>query len=187
MTIPCIVTTQLSTPLGTMIAGALPTGICFLDFMDRGLLDKQYTRLEHDFSTHLVPGDSPLFQQLHRELQEYFARTRTIFTLPLDYKGTPFQHSVWQALLTIPYGKTISYQEQAGIIHNPKAVRAVAKTNKSNRIVILVPCHRVIGKNGTMIGYGGGIWRKEFLLNLENSEILLNSTAGHSVEPDHQF
>ena len=101
------------------------------------------------------------------QLQEYFAGKRTEFDLPLSFSGTEFQQQTWRALLTIPYGETRSYSEQAHLIGNPRAVRAVGRTNGLNPIGIVVPCHRVIGKSGELTGYAGGLDKKRFLLDLE--------------------
>ncbi len=166
-------TNEIKLPLGTMIVGATPRGICLLEFDIPERLDMQFKRLEKLFSASISHGKSPFFAQLSRELSEYFANRRTAFSVPLDIKGTKFQKSVWQTLLEIPYGTTVSYQEQAIAMGNPKAVRAVASANRANRIGILIPCHRVIGKNGSMTGYGGEIWRKEYLLTLEKASDLL--------------
>ena len=150
-----------------MIAGATVHGICMLEFMDRKMLETQLARLEKYYAANLISGSSPFFIQLNTELQEYFSGSRKTFDVSLDIKGTKFQESVWDALLAIPYGKTVSYQEQAIAINNPKAVRAVARANGENRIGLIIPCHRVIGKDEKMIGYGGKIWQKAYLLNLE--------------------
>jgi len=162
-----VVITRIPTPFGTMTAGATTRGICMLEFTDRRMLETQLDRLEKYYSANLVSGTSPFFIQLDTELQEYFNGSRRTFDVPPDIKGTKFQESAWAALSAIPYGKTASYQEQAIAIDNPKAVRAVAKANGDNRIGIIIPCHRVIGKDGKMTGYGGKIWRKEYLLDLE--------------------
>jgi len=110
---------------------------------------------------------SPYLDLAVRQVAEYFAGTRTTFDLPLDPAGTPFQRAVWSALSTIPHGETRSYAQIAAQIGNPKGVRAVGLANGRNPISIVVPCHRVIGKNGTLTGYGGGLERKRFLLDLE--------------------
>ncbi len=102
------------------------------------------------------------------QLKEYFDGKRKIFDLPLELRGTPFQNRVWEALREIPYGETKSYSEIAEAIGNPKAARAVGLANNKNPVPIIVPCHRVIGKNGNLTGYAGGLWRKEKLLELEN-------------------
>jgi AraC family transcriptional regulator of adaptative response/methylated-DNA-[protein]-cysteine methyltransferase len=114
-----------------------------------------------------VPGTSPHFDRLTSELDEYFEGKRKTFTVPLDTAGTTFQQRVWQMLTTIPYGQTRSYGEQARLIGMPTAVRAVARANGDNRISILIPCHRVVGADGKLTGYGGGLWRKQWLLELE--------------------
>ena len=132
-------------------------------------LTKQIAHLEKTRTCKIETGESPLFDQLKSELEEYFSDSRKTFDVPLDYEGTEFQKQSWKALLKIPYGETRSYQDQANAINNPKAVRAVAGANHSNKLSILIPCHRVIGKNGSLTGYGGELWRKEFLLKLENA------------------
>lgn len=105
-----------------------------------------------------------------KQLGEYFSGKRQTFDLPLDLQGTFFQLQAWHALLEIPFGQTRSYSEQAALINNPKAVRAIGLANGKNPISIIVPCHRVIGKNGTLTGYGGGLERKRFLLELESRD-----------------
>ena len=111
--------------------------------------------------------DDPLLKKAEVQLKEYFEGRRKEFALPLDLKGTEFQKRVWQALLEIPWGETRSYSEIAAAAGNAKAVRAAGMANHVNPVVIVVPCHRVIGKNGSLTGYGGGLERKQFLLNLE--------------------
>lgn len=108
-----------------------------------------------------------IIKKTQTQLKEYFAMERTVFDLPIKFSGTEFQQKTWQALLTIPYGETRSYSEQARLIDNPKAVRAVGRTNGLNPIAIVAPCHRVIGKSGKLTGYGGGLDIKKFLLDLE--------------------
>ncbi len=159
--------TRLTTPLGPMLAGAVDDGICLLEFVDRRMIETQLDRIRKYFKSDLIPGTHPLLNQLETELTAYFAGDRQTFDLPLSTPGTPFQQRVWEELLTIPYGTTRSYQEQAQGIGNPKAVRAVARANGDNRVAIIIPCHRVIGKDGNLTGYGGGLWRKKFLLELE--------------------
>lgn len=150
-----------------MLAAATTAGICLLEFMDRRLLDTQLRRLEGYYGAEPVPGTSDYFQALDTELDEYFTGDRKSFSVPLDVPGTPFQKSAWAALLAIPYGETRSYQDQARAVERPAAVRAVARANGDNRIAIVIPCHRVIGKDGSLTGYGGGLWRKRELLALE--------------------
>jgi len=165
-----LVCTKLNTPFGELLAGASEKGICLLEFTDTGRLEFQIPRLEKNYSCKVVNGNSPYFVQLSSQLIAYFQGEKKCFPdIPLDLKGTEFQMQAWEALRAIPYGETRSYQQQAQAIHKPKAVRAVASANRNNRISILIPCHRVIGKNGKMAGYGGGIWRKEYLLKLEGA------------------
>jgi len=113
------------------------------------------------------PADAHVLNTLSQELDAYFAGKLKAFTVPLRPQGTPFRMGVWQALQTIPYGETISYKELALRIGNPAAIRAVGGANHHNPISIIIPCHRVIGANGKLVGYGGGIEVKEFLLDLE--------------------
>jgi AraC family transcriptional regulator, regulatory protein of adaptative response / methylated-DNA-[protein]-cysteine methyltransferase len=162
-----ITVTRLLTPLGPMFAGAVTEGICLLEFADRRMLETQLARLRRLYGTGFVPGDNPHFRKLSSELEEYFAGRRRTFSVPLAAAGTSFQEKVWTILQDIPYGTTRSYQEQARLLGDPRAIRAVARANGDNRIAILIPCHRVIGKNGKLIGYGGGLWRKQYLLDLE--------------------
>lgn len=114
---------------------------------------------------------SELLSNTVGQLNEYFAGTRKKFSIPLDMRGTEFQKRVWNALLEIPYGETWSYKQLAEFINNPKAVRAVGGANHNNPIMIIVPCHRVIGSNGSLTGYAGGLDMKEHLLNLERAVI----------------
>jgi len=163
-----VATTRILTPLGPMLAGATEDGICLLEFVDRRMLETQLKRLHKLLNAECVPGFSQHFERLNSQLEEYFSGKRKEFDLPLVLAGTPFQQKVWKGLQTIPYGATRSYKEQAEIIGLPDAVRAVAKANGDNRIAIVIPCHRVIGANGKLVGYGGGLWRKQYLLNLES-------------------
>lgn len=125
----------------------------------------------------LTLPDTPLLQEAVRQLEEYFAGVRQSFSLPLHMQGTPFRKRCWEALCAIPYGETISYGEQARRIGSPKAVRAVGGANHHNSICIIVPCHRVIGKDGSLTGYGGGVHIKQWLLAHE-AETLASMTTG---------
>lgn len=164
--------TRLTTPLGPMVAGAVEEGICLLEFTDRRMLETQCKRLEKHLNAVLLPGDNPHFALLDRQLSAYFAGERTDFDLPLVLPGTPFQQQVWQALRDIPFGETRTYKQQAEAIGRPRAIRAVGTANGDNRIAIIVPCHRVVGGDGKLVGYGGGIWRKEWLLRHEQENQL---------------
>lgn len=162
-----IMITRILTPLGPMLAGATDEGICLLEFVDRRMLETQLNRLKKLFKAELITGSNKHFTELDKQIKEYFDGDRKEFTIPLLIAGTAFQKQVWSALQKIPYGETRSYKEHSEIICNPKAIRAVARANGDNRIAIIIPCHRVIGANGELVGYGGGLWRKRYLLNLE--------------------
>jgi len=154
-----------------MVAGATGDAVCLLEFGDRGRLERQFKTLCETFLMDLLPGKHTLFASLGRQLDDYFEGNRAAFDIPLAYPGTDFQRKVWKALQTIPYGQTNSYGEVAQAIGKPGAARAVGGANGSNRIAILIPCHRVIATGGGPGGYGGGLWRKQRLLELErNSE-----------------
>ncbi|REC60835.1 XRE family transcriptional regulator [Chryseobacterium pennae] len=160
---------RMETILGTMVACADEHGICLLEFSDRKALPTELKNISKHFNANIVQGENPHFIMLEQELSEYFDGKRTEFTVPLSPVGTAFQKQVWEILQQIPYGGIRSYQEQAEILGNPKSVRAVANANGLNKISILIPCHRVIGSNGQLTGYGGGIWRKQKLLELEKA------------------
>lgn len=160
---------RLTTPLGPMIAGATNEGICLLEFTDRRMLPFELKELRRLLKANLVYGHNKHFSALEGQLKEYFEGKRKQFDFPLITPGTEFQKSVWQQLITIPYGHTRSYEQQAIAINNLKAIRAVARANGFNRISIVIPCHRVIGKDGSLTGYGGGLWRKKWLLDFEKS------------------
>jgi AraC family transcriptional regulator of adaptative response/methylated-DNA-[protein]-cysteine methyltransferase len=168
----CALAAWLRTPLGPMIAAATSRGVCLLEFTDRRMLETQLGILARRLRMPLVPGDSELLSQLKTELREYFARDRRSFDLPLHLQGTPFQERVWAELLEIPYGETRSYEEVAQRLGSPGAVRAVGQANGMNRIAIVIPCHRVVNKGGQLGGYGGGLWRKQRLLALEQGQPL---------------
>ncbi|GAA5218695.1 bifunctional transcriptional activator/DNA repair enzyme AdaA [Corallincola platygyrae] len=164
-----ITLTRISTPIGPLLAGACDQGICLLEFIDRWMLATQLKRLTKRMNALFAPGQHPHFDQLKLQLDQYFAGDRKTFELPLVMNGTPFQQRVWQQLMTIPSGTTRSYSEQAAAIGQPTATRAVAKANGDNMLAIVVPCHRVIGADGSLTGYGGGLPRKRFLLALEGA------------------
>lgn len=158
---------RIETPLGTMYACGVEEGICLLEFTDRKMLETEFKSLAKSLNATIVQGDNAHFSKLEVELAEYFDGQRKDFTVPLFTPGSEFHQSVWKVLRTIPYGSTRSYKEQAIAIGNPAAVRAVANANGMNRVSILIPCHRVIGSDGQLTGYGGGLWRKQYLLELE--------------------
>lgn len=165
-----ILITRLTTPLGPMYACSTEQGICLLEFTDRRMLETEFGDLQKRLNAVILVGENEYTRQLKVELAEYFAGSRQQFEVPLHFPGTPFQQSVWRALLEIPYGETRSYQQQAERLQKPKAVRAVASANGCNRIAIIIPCHRVIGKDGSLTGYAGGLERKRWLLDHENKD-----------------
>ncbi|MDR2204816.1 MAG: methylated-DNA--[protein]-cysteine S-methyltransferase [Flavobacteriaceae bacterium] len=162
---------KIETPIGTMIACACETGICMLEFTDRKTLSKELNDISKHFKAEIVQGENSHIKTLEQELTEYFSGKRRDFSVSVTTVGTDFQKKIWKILQKIPYGKTKSYLQQADIFGNPKAVRAVANANGANKISIVIPCHRVIGSNGTLTGYGGGLWRKQKLLELEKEAV----------------
>jgi AraC family transcriptional regulator of adaptative response/methylated-DNA-[protein]-cysteine methyltransferase len=164
-----VVISMLETPLGPLLAGATDQGVNLLEYTDRRMLEHNLKVMRRRFGCAIVPGQHALLEQLRQELNEYFVGERREFTLPLASRGTPFQDKVWQELRRIPYGQTISYDELARRVGQPTAQRAVARANGMNYVAILIPCHRVIGKDGSLTGYGGGLWRKRLLLELERT------------------
>ncbi len=158
---------RMETPIGPMYAAATAKGICMFDFTDRRMFEKELGELRKYLNAVILHGENKHFEILRKESGEYFEGKRKSFTVPIDAPGTEFQKRVWKVLREIPYGKTISYKKQAMKLGKPEAVRAVANANGHNRIAIIIPCHRVIGEEGTLTGYGGGLWRKKWLLDLE--------------------
>ena len=143
----------VDSPIGTVEIGVQADHVAHLFFVD--------SRPQKDAPTNRI------LQLAIEQVAAYFNGRLKKFDLPLDMQGTPFQQSVWQALLDVPFGRTASYQQIADAVNNPKAVRAVGAANGQNPVSIIVPCHRIIGKNGSLTGYGGGVWRKEWLLRHE--------------------
>jgi O-6-methylguanine DNA methyltransferase len=164
---PTVRLRTLETPLGPMRAGADERALYLLEFADRPMLRTQLNRVQQRFRAGLEEGDNAVLQQTQTELAEYFAGRRRVFSVPLEARGTPFQQRAWQALLAIPWGERRSYAEQAAVLGVPDALRAVGRANGDNRIAIIIPCHRLVGSDGRLTGYGGGVWRKQRLLELE--------------------
>lgn len=158
---------RFTTPLGPMFACATEKGICLLEFVDRKMIETEFKDLQRLLKASIVTGENDHLIQVKREVAEYFDGARKSFDVSLDTPGTDFQNIVWRGLLEIPTGETRSYQEQAVRIGNPKAVRAVASANGMNRVAVIIPCHRVIGKDGSLTGYAGGLERKKWLLDHE--------------------
>ena len=162
-----VVVSRVLSPLGAMLAAATETDLCLLEFCDRRMLDTQIERLQKRLGARFVPGENEILAETQCQIDAYFTGTLKDFSLPVAAPGTEFQQEVWAQLCTIPYGQTRSYAEQARAIGRPNAVRAVGRANGDNRIAIVIPCHRVIGANGDLCGYGGQLWRKTALLNHE--------------------
>ena len=150
------------------------------------IAEEEGTLVHLDFAEALpagcVQGTNALLEQAAGQLDQYFAGALTAFDVPLRLKGTDFQRRVWQALLDIPYGETHTYGQIAAQVGAPKAARAVGGANHVNPISIIVPCHRVIGAEGRMVGYGGGLWRKEALLQLERDNLVKAAASGYTIE-----
>lgn len=160
--------TRYQSPVGEMIVGSFGDKLCICDWAvdkRRGTIDR---RIRRHLNTVYEEGSSAVIEQTIKQLGEYFAGERKEFDIPVRFTGSDFQCAVWSELMKIPYGTTISYGQLARRIHNPKAVRAVASANATNPISIFVPCHRVIGSNHKLTGYGGGLDAKQRLLELES-------------------
>lgn len=163
---------RITTEIGPMYAGASSEGVCLLEFTDRRMLETEFKDLRKRLNAVILPGNNPHLEQVEKEIKEYFQGKRQIFEVSLHTPGTTFQQSVWEVLREIPYGQTRSYKEQAQVLGKPNAVRAVASANGHNRIAIIIPCHRVIGSDGNLVGYGGGLHRKKWLLDFERDNTL---------------
>jgi AraC family transcriptional regulator of adaptative response/methylated-DNA-[protein]-cysteine methyltransferase len=172
----------IASPVGPLVAGATSEGIALLEFSDRRMLEAQLKTLRRRLGAPLVPGRNRWLERLRKQLDDYFAGRRQDFDLPLVIRGTPFQEQVWRTLLTIPYGETWSYRDVAARIGQSGATRAVGTANGMNRIAIVIPCHRVVNADGRMGGYGGGVWRKQFLLDLERGQHGLDIRGATPVE-----
>lgn len=152
---------RIGSPIGPLLLAASDTGMHAIEFQDA----RHPVRRGDDWQE----GSHPLLQRAEKQLREYFAGRRRSFDLPLAPQGTPFQREVWQALASIPYGKTSSYGELAARVGKPSASRAVGAANGRNPLPIVLPCHRVIGADGSLTGFGGGLPAKQFLLRLEGA------------------
>ena len=163
---PPLVSTHLETPVGDMVVVTDDQGIHLFEFSDRTALPTEMRRIQKRFGA-VTEGTTAMAGELARQMAEYFAGTRTTFALPILQRGSPFTARVWAALVDIPFGETRSYGAVAATIAAPTAVRAVARANGANTVAIIVPCHRVIGADGSLTGYGGKLWRKRWLLDHE--------------------
>lgn len=163
---------ELGSPLGPMLAASSEKGICMLEFVNRIRFEAEILSLQKLLGAVMHPGTNSHLEMLESELKQYFLGNLKGFSVPLDIPGTDFSLSVWTFLKTVPYGSRLSYKRQSEMMGQPKAIRAIASTNGRNRIAIVIPCHRIIGHNGSMTGYAGGIDKKMWLLKFEqaNSE-----------------
>lgn len=166
-----IITATFHTPVGEILAGAMDTGICLLDFKYRKLLPAIQKRVATGLNNTFEEGNHPLLDDLRCELDEYFAGKRQHFSVPLQPVGSEFQRLVWKSLLEIPFGQTVTYLHQAQVYGDEKAIRAVATANGLNGIAIIIPCHRVIGADGSLTGYAGGLSAKRWLLDHERRHV----------------
>jgi len=162
---------RFSTPLGAMFACATEKGICLLEFTDEKRLDGLLKDLQVRLNTVILPGRNKHLTQVQEELKEYFEGEKTKFSVSIDMQGTDFRKLVWQELIGIPFGFTRTYKEQAIAMNKLSAIRAVASANGANKINIIIPCHRVVGIDGSLTGYGGGLHRKKWLLDFEKTNL----------------
>jgi methylated-DNA-[protein]-cysteine S-methyltransferase len=155
------------TKIGELVLGSYDSKLCLLDFRYRKMRFSVDNRLKKTLNAKFVVQDNKILKETRKQIAEYLMAERKIFDLPILYVGSDFQKQVWDALLKINYGETASYLDIAKYIGNEKAVRAVASANGANAIAVIIPCHRIIGSNGELVGYGGGLPIKKRLLNLE--------------------
>ena len=156
--------------MGEMIAGTTERGICLLEWTDRGGIPKILQRVEKRYRATVMQSENgnELLDQLQREIDAYFEGSLRKFRVPVDVIGTLFEQQVWKELQTIPYGETRSYGQMAALVGKPKASRAVGRANGANYLAVVIPCHRVVESTGGLGGYGGKVWRKKKLLELES-------------------
>ncbi len=164
----------IKTSLGTMLAIADDTHLYLLKFIDQNNLQKSIEQVQKRTESTITEGSNNLLISLQHELDGYFHGNLQQFSIPVQLHGTQFQQKTWQALTQIPYGYITSYGQQAIIVGNAKAYRAVANANRNNPIAIIIPCHRIIKSNGDLCGYNGGVHRKQALLQLEQKHLNLN-------------
>ena len=163
----CLFAERIETPLGTMLAVAGDEGLRLLEFTDRRALERELTILRRRLQTNVVPGEHPHLDAVREQLAAYFSGKNLEFDLPIAPVGSEFERHTWDLLRTIPVGETRSYGWMAANLGIPNAQRAVGRANGSNMLCLIIPCHRVIRADGTLCGYGGGLWRKKWLLEHE--------------------
>jgi len=164
---PILTAQWLGTPIGAMLAIVDHAGVHLLEFAERKALPNEIARLRERVGP-ICFGHSPVLERLANEVENYFSGQCAAFSVPIVQRGSPFETTVWDALRQIPAGETRSYGQIARLIGRPEAARAVARANGANQVAIIVPCHRVIGADGALTGYGGKIWRKQWLLEHES-------------------
>jgi AraC family transcriptional regulator of adaptative response/methylated-DNA-[protein]-cysteine methyltransferase len=162
-----IIYKYFKTPLDNMMGAATDEGVCLFDFEYRRSMSTIQKRIQDGLQMDFEEGEHHHLDTLEKQMNEYFTGERKEFDVPLHLIGTDFQKKVWNGLLQIPYGETRSYKNQSIFLGDVKAIRAVATANGQNGIAIIVPCHRVIGDNGSLVGYGGGLPKKKWLLEHE--------------------
>ncbi len=162
-------TDKIETPIGTMILASGDQGLCFAEFVEDESVEKKIQSYVTKTGKQYSDSKNHINELVKTQLKSYFKKELTNFNVPLSPYGTEFQKKVWQALSTIPFGITKSYKIQADQFNSPDAIRAIASANGKNPIAIIIPCHRVIGSDGTLTGYAGGLWRKKWLLEHEGA------------------
>jgi AraC family transcriptional regulator of adaptative response/methylated-DNA-[protein]-cysteine methyltransferase len=149
------------------VAAGDERAVYLLEFWDRRMLETQFSVLEKRIGAVFFPGSNGPLEQLQQEVEQYFQGRLTCFKVPMEIPGTEHQQQVWRTLLKVSYGETLSYGRLASVIGRPSSTRPVARAVGENRLAIVIPCHRIVGHDGNLTGYGGGLWRKRYLLNLE--------------------
>lgn len=184
-----IKTKRYESPCGTLLLGSFDDKLCLCDWQVEKHRDHVNRRLKRILNAEFEEGTSEVIEKAVKQLDEFFSGQRREFDVPLLFTGTDFQKTVWNELLEIPFGMTVSYGEMARRIGMPKAVRAVANANGANSMSIFAPCHRVIGSDRSLTGYGGGLAAKQFLLELETGsrklDIFPTSQDSQECTPNH--
>ena len=171
------------TSIGELILGSYEDKLCLLDFRYRKMRKTVDARIKKILKAEYLERDNEILQEVKNQLDEYLLGNRSEFDIPILPLGSEFQNQVWKALMDIPYGKTVSYIQLSKAIKNEKAVRAVASANGANALALIIPCHRVIGADGKLVGYGGGLNAKKKLLILENQKSLFSEPNLFSNQP----
>lgn len=183
--VDCVYARWFETPLGPMLALANDAGLHLLEFVDRRGLERELEALRARLPHPVVPGHHAYLDQIGEELAAYFEGRSLQFKTPLALSGSPFQLEVWNALRAIPAGTTRSYRDIALAVRRDTAVRAVGRANGDNKLAIIIPCHRVIGADGSLTGYGGGLWRKAWLLEHERTHTSERGQIPLAIEARH--